>query len=184
MCQLHLGATAPLVSLQGKEMTLENAQGQSKETNVHDRTQTQGPDRVRQEALGSEEVCTSFQWLTVTVPSLLGSDVFFIVGSRGIPRLCLLPQQGQSLAPWLLSSHSLLCTRELHSSSRHEVATSCYQGALGSPGSQAEQWLTSPHAWGGTCHQKMVQHWDRLQAQWLHWKQNHAKCCGLIIPAA
>lgn len=59
MSQLNLGDAAPLVSLQGKEMALENAQEQNKETNVHDRTQTQGPDRVRQGALGTEEVCTS-----------------------------------------------------------------------------------------------------------------------------
>ena len=38
MSQLNLGDAVPLVSLQGKEMALENAQKQSKETNVHDKT--------------------------------------------------------------------------------------------------------------------------------------------------
>lgn len=42
-------------------MTLEIAKGQKKERNVHDRSETQGPGRVRQEALGNEGVYTSLQ---------------------------------------------------------------------------------------------------------------------------
>lgn len=50
-------------------------------------------------------------------------------------------------------------------------------GALGSPGSQDEPWLTGPDAWGATCHQKMVQHWEvtgsvvtlKTKTNWMLW---------------
>lgn len=54
MSQLNPGDAVPLISLQGKETGLENAQKQSKEKNLHDRTYTQGAGRVRQEALGKK----------------------------------------------------------------------------------------------------------------------------------
>jgi len=76
MSQLNLGDAVPLVSLQRKETALGNTQKQSDKINVHEWTQTQGSDRVRQEVLGKEEVCTSSSWLTVTVSALLGFDVF------------------------------------------------------------------------------------------------------------
>lgn len=60
MSQLDLGDAVPRF-LYREKMTLENVKEQKKETNVHDRPETQGPGRVRQKALGSEGVCTSLQ---------------------------------------------------------------------------------------------------------------------------
>lgn len=139
MSQLNPGDAVPLVPLQWKEMTLENAQGQNKETNVHDRTQTQGLDRLRREALGNEEVCTSLQWLTVTVPSLLGLDVFFCCWFLGHALSVSAPTAGtksSTLTPLFTLS---VLQRELHSSSGNAVTTMCCQGVLGNSGSQAEQ---------------------------------------------
>lgn len=107
---------------------------------------------------------------------------FSVLGARGIPQPCLLPWRGESLAPCLLSLHSGFHIRQLYPSSGHAVATTYYRGAPGSPGSQGEQWHTYTDARGASCHQKMLQHRDRWQAQCLHLKQEQAQYCGADHP--